>query len=261
VSGAATSFPMTTLPGRAARDLRVLVRNPLALALAILFCAGAVTTLAFFPREVASTGGAAASQTSQAGQDRRSELERFMASAPRVPLAISVEGARVVIVKFNDYQCPACAQSYFAYKAILARYEQTSPGAVRLVMKDYPLNPNCNPHVAVMLHPSACDAAVAVRLAQQHNRGPEMEEWLYSHQPTLTPPIVRQAAHDVGQVNDFDAKYQSTLELVKGDTALGAQLEVRSTPTFFVNGIKTDGAMQPQFFDQAVAYELQHAAK
>src|SRR5215831_8867535 len=51
VSGAATSFPMTTLPRRVGRDLRTLVASPVALTLAILFCAGAVTTLAFFPRE------------------------------------------------------------------------------------------------------------------------------------------------------------------------------------------------------------------
>ena len=88
-----------------------------------------------------------------------------------------------------------------------------------------------------------------------------MEEWLYTHKPTMTPPIVRQAAHDIGQVPDLDAKYQSTLDLIKGDTALGAQLGVRSTPTFFVNGIKIEGMMAPQFFDQAVAYELQHAPK
>src|SRR5579871_5214507 len=51
VSGAATSFPMTTLPRRVGRDLRVLVASPVALTLAILFCVGAVSTLAFFPRE------------------------------------------------------------------------------------------------------------------------------------------------------------------------------------------------------------------
>src|SRR5438132_5266520 len=52
VSGAATSYPMTTLPGRAARDVRVLVASPLAIIVAILFFAGAVSTLAFFPREL-----------------------------------------------------------------------------------------------------------------------------------------------------------------------------------------------------------------
>ena len=60
-------------------------------------------------------------------------------------------------------------------------------------------------------------------------------------------------------MTDFDAKYQATLELVKGDIAMGQQLKVNQTPTFFINGIKIDGAWAPQFFDQAIAYELAHA--
>jgi len=63
---------------------------------------------------------------------------------------------------------------------------------------------------------------------------------------------------DIGQVPDFDAKYQATIELVKGDIAMGQQLKVNQTPTFFINGIKIDGAWAPQFFDQAIAYELAH---
>jgi len=157
--------------------------------------------------------------------------------------------------------CPACGQSYLQYKPILAKYEATAPGMVKIVMRDYPLNPACNPNLTTMIHPAACDAAVAVRLAKQHGRGEAMEEWLYTHQQGMTSPIVRQAARDIGQVTDFDAKYASTLEGVKADVALGQQLRVQQTPTFFINGIKIEGSWQPQFFDQAIAYELQHAAK
>ena len=88
-----------------------------------------------------------------------------------------------------------------------------------------------------------------------------MEEWLYTHQQNMTSGRVRQAAREVGQVTDFEAKYAATLELVKGDIALGQQLKVRQTPTFFINGVKVDGAWAPQFFDQAIAYELQHAGQ
>ena len=106
----------------------------------------------------------------------------------------------------------------------------------------------------------ACDAAVAVRLARQHNRADALEEWLYTNQQNMTPETVRKAAREVGQVTDFEAKYAATLESVKNDIAYGKQLAVRSTPTFFINGVKVEGAWAPQFFDQAIAYELQHAA-
>jgi uncharacterized membrane protein/protein-disulfide isomerase len=262
VSGAATSFPMTTLPRRASRDVRVFAGSPLAIVVAILFFAGAATALAWFPREgtVAPGEPASASVAPVPTQDQRSEFERWYASQPRVPLVVPPDGAKVLVVKFNDFQCPACGQSYLAYKPIFAKYEAEHPGQVKVVLKDYPLNRDCNDALAQSIHSAACEAAVAVRLAGSHNKTEAMEEWLYTHQPEMTPPSVRQAARDVGQITDFDAKYQSTLSLVKGDVALGRQLGIKSTPTFFINGVKVEGALPPQYFDQAIAYELQHAS-
>ena len=256
ISGAATTIPMTTVPRRAVGDIRVLLGSPLAITIAVLFFAGAGTTLAFFPREGAAAAAAPAPSAAQT-----SEFERFMSTAPRVPLAVPAEGAKVLIVDFSDFQCPYCKQAFYAYKPILQKYEAQEPGAVKFVLKDYPLDSECNVNVAGGgPHPSACEAAVAVRLAQAHNRIDAMEEWLFTNQQALTPPTVRQAAHDVGQVNDFDAKYSFTLDLVKGDIALGHQLGVRSTPTLFINGVKFEGVLAPQYFDQAIAYELKRAA-
>jgi uncharacterized membrane protein/protein-disulfide isomerase len=264
VSGAATAIPMMTLPRRVAGDLKVLFSTPVAIALALVFVAGAGSALAFFPREGAVTGATAgAGGNEAAGQPstaQNSELERFMASAERLPLVVPADGAKVLIVKFNDYQCPACGQSYLSYKPILEKYAKSNPGAVKLVLKDYPLNSQCNSNMTTVLHAGACDAAVAVRLARQHDRADALEEWLYTNQPNMTPETVRKAAREVGQVTDFEAKYAATLESVKNDIAYGKQLAVRSTPTFFINGVKVEGAWAPQFFDQAIAYELQHGA-
>jgi uncharacterized membrane protein/predicted DsbA family dithiol-disulfide isomerase len=261
VSGAATSFPMTTLPRRAARDARVFLSSPLALTIAVLFFAGAASTLAFFPREVLSASSEpAAAAAPVPTQDQTSEFQRWYVSQPRVPLIIPSEGAKVLIVKFQDFQCPPCSQTYLQYKPIFAKYEAEHPGAVRVVYRDFPLNRECNDGVSQTMHPAACDAAVAVRLAAEHNRRDAMEEWLYTHQPAQTPPSVRQAARDVGGVTDFDAKFPSTIAAVKSDAGLGRSLNVKSTPTFFINGVKIEGGLPPQYFDQAIAYELQHAA-
>jgi len=259
VSGAATTFPMTTLPRRVSADARLFLRSPIALTIAALFLVGASTTFAFFPREGAGGAEATAAAAPALTQDQRSEFERWYLSQPRIPLIVPAEGAKVLIVKFNDFQCPACGQSYLLYKPVLAKYEAEHPGAVKMVLKDYPLNRDCNDGISQTLHPAACDAAVAVRLAEAHNKAAELEEWLYTHQQGMTPPAVRQAARDIGGVTDFDAKYASTLSLVKGDIALGKQLNIKATPTFFINGVKVESAIAPQYFEQAIAYELQHA--
>lgn len=256
VSGAATTIPMSTLPRRAARDARAIAGSPLAIALVVLFFAGAASTLAFFPREVVSASGDRVAP--EPTQDQRSEFMRWYQAQPRVPLVIPADGAKVLVVKFNDFQCPACGMSYSQYKPLFAKYEAEKPGQVKLVLKDYPLNRDCNESLSQTIHPAACDAAVAVRLMPPA-KVDAMEEWLYTHQPTMTPASVRQAARDIGGISDFDAKYASTLAQVKGDVALGHQLQVKSTPTFFVNGVKIESALAPQYFDEALAYELGRA--
>ena len=260
-SAASTTVPMASLVRRTRRDVRTLAASPLAMALAVFFAVGAGSTLVFFPREIVSAAGvpepvAPAVPT----QTQRSEFERWYVAQPRVPLVVPSDGAKVLIVKFNDFQCPACAQSFLQYKPILAKCEAEHPGAVKLVLKDYPLNRDCNDNIAQTMHPSACDAAVAVRLARLHNRGDEMENWFFTHQPEMTPPSVRQAAREIGHVTDFDAQYSTTISLVKSDAALGRALALRGTPTFFINGVRIDSVLAPQYFDEAINYELQHAA-
>ena len=265
VSGAAGSgVSMTSLPRRAFQDLRVLVSSPLAIALAVLFAGGAATTLAFFPRESATAPAAAAtadpaSPSSAATQDQRSEFERWYTAQPRMTLVVPAEGAAVLVVKFNDYQCPPCRQSFMDYKSVWSKWDASNPGEVKLVLKDFPLDTECNNTVQQTLHPAGCEAAVGARLSREKNRITQFEEWVFANQPTLTPEAVKRAARDVGEVQNFDARYDAVLEQVKADIAYGRTLGVRSTPTFFINGVKLEGALPAAYFDQAIAFELARA--
>jgi uncharacterized membrane protein/protein-disulfide isomerase len=260
ISGAATSIPMTTVPGRAITDLKALRESPLAMVLAAVFVAGTTAAILLFPRETAPVAAAEtagdSAATAQTDASREAEFERFYTAQPRMLLNVPADGAKVLIVKFNDYQCPACADSFRAYKSVLAKYESTQPGAVRLVTRDFPLESECNTGGQ---HQAACEAAVAVRLARAKGRAEPLEEWLFANQSGMTADKVRQGARDVGQVTDFDARYKETLEQVKADAAYGRQLGVGSTPTFFINGAKIDGSLPAVYFDQAIAYELARA--
>jgi len=192
---------------------------------------------------------------------QQAELERWFESQPRAIVPVDPGGARVLVVKFNDYQCPPCAKSYADYKPILARYEAQQPGAVKLVTRDFPLDPECNAGTPTGGHLAACEAAVAARLAHERGKGEAMEGWLFANQATLTPMGVRVGAREVAGITDFDARYAKVLEQVRGDTALGGLLNVRATPTFFINGVKIDGGLAPQYFDAIVAYELKKTAR
>ena len=257
LSGIRTSYPMITIPRRLLQDAKAALASSVALVLMLVFLVGAITAVAFFPR---ATPGVAAA-TGQAAGDRQSEFLRFWESQPRVQVPVSAEGAAILIVRFSDFQCPSCAQSYKDYKGILATYNAQYPGAIKLVQKDYPLETECNTNLARDVHLAACEAAAAARMARTKGRGEAMEDWLYTNHLTLTPAAVRQAAVDVGGVVDFDAQYASVLNQVKADIALATILGIRVTPTFFINGVKLEGGLPPQYFELALQQELKKAGK
>lgn len=260
VSGAAADGTMTGLPRRALGDLRALVTSPVALSLAVALGAGAIALVALFPRQVdavtaAEAAAAAPIPTLEAGE--QSNFDQWYASLPRVPLAVPADGAKVLIVKFNDYQCPPCRMTWEQYKPVIAKYMAQYPGKVKFVTKDYPLDGECNVNTPGAGHAAACEAAVAVRLARAKGRADAMEEWLFANQTQITPDLVKQGARSIGGITDFEAQYAKTLELVKADIAMGASLKVTGTPTFFVNGARVP-IVKAEFFDAAIAYELKH---
>jgi uncharacterized membrane protein/protein-disulfide isomerase len=256
VSGGAAS-ELSAIPGALGRDLRAVTGSPLASALAVVLIAASVGLVAWFPSEepVADTAAAApvAPPTETLGPEETQAFEAWLAAQPRVPLDVPSDGARVVVVKFNDYQCPACRQAYIAYKAIQQRYETQSPGQVAFVNVDYPLESECN---TGGIHSAACEAAVAVRLARTRNRAAQMEEWLFDNQPGMTRDTVKQALADIAQVTDFDAQYAKVLDEVRKDAQLGQKLQINGTPTFFINGIRIASTLRPAYFDAAIAWEL-----
>ncbi len=266
ISGGAARYPMSSLPSRASRDVRTLLRSPAGLTAALAFVCVAVATVMLFPGEpiAAATRAPAAGSTTQAAipaapppQAAIQQLEQFLAQQPRVPIVAAGSGAAVVIIKFNDYQCPPCGQTFREYKPILAKLQQQHPGKIAFITRDFPLDPECN--TLGGSHQAACEAAVAVRLARDKGRAEAMEDWLFANQPSLTSDMIRQGVSTVAGVTDFEARYSKTLELVRGDIAQGTQLGVRGTPTFFMNGIRLP-TLRGEFFEAAVAWELRRVS-
>ena len=169
---------------------------------------------------------------------------------------------RVHVDLFLDWQCPACRAEYLAYGPVFADIQKRDPLKLVVDYHDYPLNKRCNPHVPVEMHPAACEAAVAVRLAKEHGNEAAMIDWLFRNQESLTPETVRQAAATVGHIPDFDARAASMpmRSLIERDTATGAQLGVHSTPTCFINGVlargENDRLMSPGEIRAAIEIEL-----
>jgi uncharacterized membrane protein/protein-disulfide isomerase len=260
ISGGATSFPMRTLPGRARRDVRTLLTSPVALVITLLLAAGTATVIAAFPREGASQASAQMPTFPPLTDDVRAKVAQWWEMQPKVSLPVPDDGVKVLVVKFNDYQCGACKLTFDIYKPILTKYQAT--GELKYVTKQFPLEPECNPTGAPGgNHFASCEAAAAVIMGRSKGTSQKMEEWLFAHigPPMLTAAQVRQAARDVGGITDFDAQYPRALEEIKTDAGLGVLMKVNQTPTFYINGRKLPEIVQPPVLEAVLELELKRA--
>jgi uncharacterized membrane protein/protein-disulfide isomerase len=256
LSGGALRIPMATLPARAVGDARSLARSPVALVVILLLLGGVAGAIGWFPRE--STAAAQEQTIPPLTDQQRAALEKWWAVQPKVDIPIPNDGAKVLIVKFSDYMCPACRQTYEWYKPVLGKY--LAGGEVRYVVKHYPLEAECNPS-APNNHYASCEAAAAVIMARSTGTAQKLEQWIFSNQLTLTPEVVKRAAKDIGGIQDFDAQYQRALQEVKTDASLGAMLKIGHTPTFYINGREITGntLTPPQYFDYLIELALKDA--
>lgn len=262
-SATAVRSSMSTVFSRLAADLGAVVRRPSAIgAFAALIVVVSLAAQLFPPTEVAAAGDAQAVAVpggiGSLTPAQTQELEKFIAAQPRVPVMVATEGAAVVLVKFNDYMCPPCGQTFAEYKPVLAKWAAEYPGKLKYVTKDFPLDPECNKFAPGGSHLASCEAAVAVRLARERGKAGAMEDWLFANQPTLTPATVKESVKTIAGVTDFDSRYPTTLQLVKADIEQGGQLRVEGTPTFFMNGIRLPG-LRAAFLDGAIALEMKRA--
>jgi uncharacterized membrane protein/protein-disulfide isomerase len=270
LSAGATTFPMTSLPRRAFSDVARLVRSPLGLASLAGLAFGTGALLNAFPREAhaaATTSAQAAATTSASAgspapaaqapgltDQQKADFLKWYEMQPRVSVPVDLEGAKVLVVKFNDYQCPPCRQSFLEYKPIIEKYRAT--GQLKFVLKHFPLERECNAAVQNDMHVASCEAAAAVVMAQSKGTADKLEEWFFANQPALSPDKVKEGAAAVAGITDFDAQYARAVTLVKTDAGLGALLGAKSTPTFVINGHVISGALPVPYFEAAIQQEI-----
>lgn len=136
--------------------------------------------------------------------------------------------APITIVEFMDFQCPYCARFHPAIKEVMDAY----PGQVKYVVKNFPLS----------FHQQAAGAAKAALAAGEQGKYFEMLDLLIEHFRELGEPKYLELAQQLGlDVEKFkqdmaDPRWE---DVIKEDVALAQKVDVRGTPTFYLNGRKT----------------------
>ena len=139
------------------------------------------------------------------------------------------DGAPVTVVEFADFECPFCQRIAPELDALWQK-RQTS---VRFVYKFMPLS----------MHPHGEIAARAAIAAQAQGKFWEMHDKLFANGEHLDDAAILAYAKAIGlDLDRFRADLQSpaTKARLDADRKLGDALNVKGTPTIFINGREYD---------------------
>lgn len=148
---------------------------------------------------------------------------------------IASDSAKVTIVEFGDYQCPACGAAHPVVKQILSDYQ----GRITFVFRNFPLP----------MHSNAKISAEAAEAAGAQGKFWEMHDKLYESQATwaetakpldLFVSYAQEFGLDTSKFKE-EVEGNKYAERINKDQTDGNTLGVNSTPTFFINGEKLVG--------------------
>jgi protein-disulfide isomerase len=140
--------------------------------------------------------------------------------------------APITLIEYGDYECPYCAQAYMITKEIQERLGSK----LRFVFRNFPVT---------KVRPHAYETALAAEAAGAQGKFWEMYDYLFKHGQWVTDDNLRQSAAKLGLGLDrfdrdfLDRRYSSHID---EDIQSAKSSGVKSTPTFFINGDRYDGA-------------------
>ena len=160
-------------------------------------------------------------------------------------------GAPVVIVGFDDLECPYCAKMHAQlFPALTARYKDQ----VRIVYRDFPLDQ----------HPWAMRAAINANCVAAHSSTGywNLVDYIHAHAGELggadkslakANETLDTLAREEGKRQKVDEAALNACIVKQDDTAVKASMKtaedlgVDSTPALFINGEKLEGAVPLEY--------------
>ena len=205
-----------------------------------------VTSRAVSESEATSDGSAAAAQDQTAASNETPQVVRYDVPLDDDPV-LGPQDAPITIVEFTDYECPFCRKWH---AEVFPKLMEAYPDQVRLVYRDFPLT---------SIHVNAQPAAEAANCANEQGAFWDFTDKLYRMEQGLSAQAYEVYASQL----DLDAQaFKDCLESgrykeeIQSDFDFAANLGVRSTPTFFINGIAIVGAQPFEVFQQVIEKEL-----
>lgn len=165
------------------------------------------------------------------------------------------QDSKVTLVEYGDFQCPGCKGMHPTVKTLTEKYE----GQLTFVFRNFPLT---------QAHPNALVAAAAAESAGLQGKYWEMHDTLFTNQDAWKSASVKERigvfekyAQQLGlNIETFktDIASEKVTKKIKYDMAIGNNINVKSTPTFILNGKELTQAewSDPVKFEAAIVAQL-----
>lgn len=139
--------------------------------------------------------------------------------------------AKVMLVEYGDFQCPACGAAYPKLKTI----KEDRKGSIAFIFRNFPLT---------AIHPNALAAAAVAEAAGLQGKFWEMHDKLYENQESwagaaadqrddLFASYAKELNLDLDQYR-ADIVSKKVTEKISRDQALGRKMKVDSTPSIYI---------------------------
>lgn len=154
--------------------------------------------------------------------------------------------AKITIVGYSDFQCPACQTA----EPVISKLVKEYPQDVRFIFRHFPLK----------MHLWSSLAHQATECANQKGKFWEFHDKLFSTQKEWSNPMnpterflafAKELNLNLDQFATCLSDKKVT-DIVQEERRQGEELKIQSTPTFFVNGERLVGPMELQMKGESI---------
>jgi Na+/H+ antiporter NhaA len=159
------------------------------------------------------------------------------------------DNAPVTLVEYGDFECPNCGQAEPVVRQLLGEFGHD----LRYVFRHLPL---------ADVHPRAQLAAEAAEAADDQGAFWPMHDLLFEHQDALEPRHLMAYAEQLGLDSE---RFTEQLRRHQHAGRIASDVDdadlsgVSGTPTFFINGLRHQGAYDIETLNAAVQFALRRA--
>ena len=152
--------------------------------------------------------------------------------------------AQITIVEFGDYACSVCKLSFPKIRELSNKYKSN----LKYIFRDYPV-----------VTENSINLAMAANCAGEQGLFWVMHDKLFINQGVKDLADIKKLGAQIGlDTEKFNAclDTEEKLNRIKKDLADGDRLEIKGTPTFFINGQKFSGDLPYELLENIIIKNL-----